>query len=40
MSLTHPSRTGAVIALWFAGDVTVRLVHEGSRDRVTTTDAT
>jgi hypothetical protein len=35
MSLLHPSRTGSVITLWFAKEEPVRLVHEGTRYRVT-----
>jgi hypothetical protein len=37
VSLTHPSRVGVVVTLWFAREVPVRLVHEGARYRVTDT---
>jgi len=35
MSLLHPSSIGAPVALWLSNGVPVRLVHEGTRYRVT-----
>ena len=35
MSLLHPSHTGSAITLWLADGRPVRLVHAGTRYRVT-----
>jgi hypothetical protein len=35
MSLIHPARTGATVAIWSVDGAPVRLVHESKRDRVT-----
>ena len=35
MSLTHPGRTGATIAIWLVNGKPARLVHGGRRYRVT-----
>lgn len=37
MSLLHPARTGTTVAVWLVNEVPARLVHQGTRYRVTDT---